>query len=195
MADSCLILAPRVANIKKNPEGFAQQGQDIKIFRQAVNQARLDPLGDQFVILVEDVSPDLVEKLYRVDFVLVDANRYESVREELSLLYLIAVSHSLGNHTILLTRSADHLPRGLTRHHILTYKDEEIVRFFDAFEATIEKIRGDEDRRPENPIQEFLIERERAEREADLEQKIDDLERQLKNRERRKRINFRKTSG
>jgi hypothetical protein len=158
MTTSCLFLKPQVATA----EGREKQGLDIKNFiRPAIEQAGLSAIDNQMDGLeVSDISDDLIQKIYDADVLIMDANCYEtSGIFQLSpyLYYYMALGHSRGNITILVTNTIAHLPYNLIKYHTLIYSSTDIWKFINKFKAAIEEIRqGQHEDSPDNPIQNYL---------------------------------------
>jgi hypothetical protein len=154
------------------------------IVRPAVRQAQLT-LFDETTegVVVNDISPELIEQVHEADVVVADVSCYEtSGAFSLSplLCYFIALSHSLGNRTILVAHSTAHLPAHLQKHHTLTYSSENPVDFYDRFERVARGILAGEDNRPDNPIQEYRKEKDTAEEIAQAKAQAAEKEAQLK---------------
>lgn len=158
MNTTCLFLKPQVTTA----EGREKQRQDIKNFIiPAITQARLEVIDDQVEGLeVSDISDDVVRKIYKADVLIIDANCYETsgvFRLSPYLYYYLAIGHSRGNSTILVTNTIAHLPHNLVKYHTLTYSLDEIWVFITRFASAVEEIRQrrNEDN-PDNPVQYYL---------------------------------------
>jgi hypothetical protein len=79
----------------------------------------------------------------------------------------MAIGHSRGNATILVTNTTTHLPHNLVSYHTLTYasiySSAEIWAFTYRFAHIVRRIREQQNREPDNPIQEYLKEEKLAE--------------------------------
>jgi hypothetical protein len=180
MQTSCLFLKPEIIT----PQDREKQEQDIKrILIPAIAQARLSPIDDQIGgIVVSDISDDLVQKACKADILIIDANWYEITDVfQLSpyLYYYMAIGHSRGNATILVTNTTTHLPHNLVKYHTLTYasvySSAEIWSFTYRFVHVVNGIQEQQNRQPDNPIQDYFsrkklaeVRRRRAEREAEM---------------------------
>src|SRR5213080_3412577 len=96
--NSCLFLKPQVTTA----EDRENQRRDIETFiKPAIKQAGLSVLNDQLDgVEVDDISDDLVQKVYEAHVLVIDANCYETAglfRLSPYLYYFIAIGHSLGN--------------------------------------------------------------------------------------------------
>jgi hypothetical protein len=166
MDKTCLLLKPH-ATTAESREHREQQIKDV--FRPAISAAKLTVIGDEMGVEVEDITSALIQLTYEAKIIVVDANCYESAGAfTLSpyLYYLIGLSHSLGNNTILVAKSINHLPHSLNTSHTLTYA--RVGEFFDQFQEVVNTIISDEDKRPKNPVQEYLQERDYRKTEQDL---------------------------
>ncbi len=201
MGETCLILKPLLSKQEHTAEDRLRQQEDVRAFRRAVKQA---DLGEPEVVGVNDVSTDLVQRIFEADFVVIDANFYGRPLSP-PISYFVATGHASRDRTLLLTRSIDHLPTGM-RHNVVVYEDSG-GRFFDDFEELVEKLRQKgESSLSRNPIQEYLDKRAIAEQKAQLAQKsneLDERERELSLMEVRRsretmaasRISFRKVGS
>lgn len=190
MGASCLLFTPRVPH--SDPDSFAQQHGDVEAFRRAVKQAELKPpQGEDLVVYVEDIYPELIDRLYRADFAVIDANTYSDLPIAGALYYIMAARHARDDRAILLARSTDHLPRGLRTRHTLAYSPEEFFKLSDDFEKLVLEILEGK-KRPDNPIQVFLTDEERAAREAADHRRINELENRVRQQKVSPPITFRK---
>ncbi|HJT75636.1 MAG TPA: serine protease [Gemmataceae bacterium] len=156
--NTCLLIKPRVGHA----EGREQQRDDIEnLVLPALEQAGLR-LPDEHPAGVEvhDISPELIQVLDEAGIVVIDANCYErDVPFPLSpyLFYFMALAHTKGSSTILVSRSSNHLPVCLQgRPHTLTYATNRVREFDRAFRAAVQKIQARADEKPDNPVQEYV---------------------------------------
>ncbi len=172
--NNCLLIKPMPGD-----QQFRNQQEVIqKVISPAIKEARLNPLGNPDGVFVTDISRELIRQICEADIVVVDANCYETTRPyTLSpfLYYCMAVSHSLGNRTILVvdTTSTDHLPDSLRRHHMLRYSRQDALDFVERFKRVVEEIQTGQSDSPDNPIQEYL-------KEVDAEPKVIEYEDRLR---------------
>jgi hypothetical protein len=159
MQTSYLFLKPETTRL----EDWEKQEQDIKkIILPAIAYAELSAIDDQtegFVVF--GISDAMIQKTYKADILIIDANRYEtSGTFQLSpyLYYYMAIGHSRGNATILLTNTAEHLPPNLVKYHTLTYSAAEAWAFVARFVNVVDEIRKQQNTQPDNPIQDYLKE-------------------------------------
>ena len=184
MIKTCLFLKPPVTSADK------QKQQEVAIegyIKPAIAMAGLSMLDDQVDGLeVDDISYDLVKSVYTADLLIVDADCYEtagSFRLSPHLFYLIALGHSLGNHTILVTSTTAHLPNRLIEYHTLTYSSvfspDSVKRFTNNFKRIVEDLRKDPIGSPDNPIQGFLKQQEDKAKLEELQKKQEELQRMI----------------
>src|SRR5262249_8059546 len=136
---------------------------------------------------VSDISGDIIQKIYEADILIIDANGYEingTLQLPPYLYYYIAIGHSRGNATILVTSAKKHLPHELITYHTLVYSDSvrDFQRFTDQFNVAVEEIRQRKnERKPDNPIHSYLQREALAkahQRIAEMEQEVLDKARQ-----------------
>lgn len=165
---SCVLIKPHPST----SEGREQQERHIKnLIGPAIRQANLELVGDEAGCSTDDVTPVLIRQVYEADIVVVDANCYETgsvASFSPFLYYFIALRHTLGNQTILVSQTTDHLPHSLRKHHTLSYQPDESWQFYQQFMEVVQAIRSGEDQRPDNPIQEYLQELEYRAKEEEL---------------------------
>jgi len=131
-----------------------------KLIKRAVKEAGLTLLNDGGVI-ADRISGEVIKQILEADIVVMDTNSYESSDRFLSplLYYLMAFSHTLGNKTVLVSDSRDHLQGCLVHHHTLTYNKnmgmDDFEKFSEEFCETVKKIQEGDDR-SDNPIQDYL---------------------------------------
>jgi hypothetical protein len=163
MTTLCLFLKPQVIA----EEERERQIQDIKLFiKPAIVHAGLSVIDDQIDGLeVADISDDVVQKIFKADVLVIDANWYQtSGIYQLSpyLYYYMAVGHSRGNATILVANTTMYLSHTLVRHHTLTYSAADSWMFTLRFMAAVNEIRERQNTEPDNPIQDCLKEEKLA---------------------------------
>lgn len=178
MTTTCLFLKPQVIT----PEGRERQKQDIETFiKPAFDHAGLTVLDNQLDgLAVSDISSDIIQKIYKADILVVDANCYETSGFFLLspyLYYYIAIGHSRGNATILVANSLTHLPHNLIKHHTLAYSLPKIWYFINSFKTAIEGIQLQSDE-TDNPIQEYHKNLEAQEALARARQEIAQLQKE-----------------
>ena len=157
---SCLYLKPRATEA----EGREKREEFSDLIESSIEQAGLTPLGESGKGLeVADISMEVGEMVYQANVVVVDATRYEERAGSgfplcPFLYYFMALSHSLGNKTILVTDNARHLPPSLVSPHTVTCAEQN-HRAFQAFKRKFSRVAQeilDEDIKPDNPIQAYL---------------------------------------
>jgi hypothetical protein len=160
---SCLLLKPQVTEAEKQ-----NQKQNIDIFiKPAIVQAGLTVFdGELDGLEVNDISEELVQKVYETHILIVDANRYDDAgffQFSPYLYYFIALGHSIGNRTILVAESGNaklYLPISFIKYHTILYTSEtECPKFIDRFKAAVDEIRQERNSRPDNPVQDYLIQK------------------------------------
>ena len=181
----CLFIKPYTTL----PEAMMQQQKEFRnIVKPAIEQAGLVLLElDQQGIVVKNISSELIKQIYETDIVVVDANCYETTGiYTLSpfLYYFIGLRHALGNRTILITRSTDHLAASLQRHHTLVYSPEEPPEFYEKFKKVVRAIQSGEDTSSDNPFQEYRLQKDLAEQLARARAEANDKAAQLERLER-----------
>jgi hypothetical protein len=152
---SSLLIKPYVSSA----DGRERQQNDIEIISAAIEQAGLTPLDGSATghEVREDITNELIEYIHKADVVVVDANCYEdsgTFRVSPLLAYLIGLSHSLGNRTMLVSRT-DHFPHSFLRNHILTYSSDGVIDFIKRLRGVVEDIFDDEELKSDNPIQQY----------------------------------------
>ncbi len=185
---TCVFLKPDATT----PEGRERRNKVERFIKAAIAQSGLTLLGEDNAkeeIVVTDVSTKVIAPLYQADVVVVDANCYEDAPGRgafgLSplLYYLVALSHSRGNQTILVAENVSHLPRSFVREHTIDYKKvdfDAIEQFKDKFQEVVTEIINENNDKPDNPIQEYLRdiqEKDKARRIAQLESEVERLKR------------------
>src|SRR5436309_16111224 len=130
-----------------------------RYIKPAIMQAQLSAIDSIDGLVVSDISDDLIEKIYKADVLVIDANCYEPdglYQFSHYLYYYIAIGHSRGNMTILVTNNRTHLPPRLVTNHTLIYSSEEIWEFIEQFKLAVAQIlQSQEKEKPDNPIQAY----------------------------------------
>ncbi len=171
---TCIIIKPK-PSLADDREKQRELIEDI--IEDAIRQTDLQLKSPKGGILVEDdVSEELVRQILESDIIVIDANCYECYDKKeketdkprydvhkLSpfLYYFLGIRHTMGNKTILVSKSKVHLPATLQKHHTLFYDRtpiKKVKHFTSRFQRIVKKIieEGNEGE-PDNPVQAIIL--------------------------------------
>ena len=192
---SYVFLKPHVLT----PQDRDSQRQAIdNVIKQAIRSAGLPIEGKEGDGLeVTNITEDLIQRVFESDLLIIDANNYKTTTTLPYLYYLIALGHALGNSTILISQTTEHLPHSLIKHHTLTYSPERVFEFIDKFREVVEEILQKRNNRPDNPIQIYWRDKQVTqilhEQQAAIAEQDEEIKR-LKSQQYQPPINFRKVT-
>ncbi len=168
--NTCLLIKPDL----QDDTDIIRQEKDMATVLRAIREAGLT-LPEEFPegFAARDISPELIRSCYDSEILVIDANYYgnESIFP-LSpyLFYYMGSCHSMGNRTILVSRTDRHLPYSFVKHHTIVYSKDRL-ELIDQFKQKAQSIQNG-DQTPDNPIQTFLKDREKEAELAELKEKL-----------------------